>query len=264
MGVRLTVLSAFATLAPLHINNVSCKDEMTMAKEKKVGVCALCGKTLQITREHVPPKNLYLPPRPKNTITVPVCEPCNHGYHLDDEYFRVYVAAGARPGTRLWRLWKEKVVGSSFVRGGGLKGRLNDDQDKVVHHHHMVEPLRTVEGKILDDKWLPLVASFSAPRIIAVVDKIVRCLHFSLYGTPLPTDTHFDVDTTPLSPTDSRLLYTQPTGKVGDFEEFVFRREGTEKSGSCWLMAFYGLHTFTVKVQEPANPAMQPIAKRSG
>jgi hypothetical protein len=141
------------------------------------------------------------------------------------------------------------VVGSSFVRSGGLKGRLNDDQDKVVRHHHMVEPLRTIQGKVLDDKWLPLVASFSASRIIAVVDKIVRCLHFSLYGTPLPTDTRLEVETTPLSPTDSRLLYTQPTGKVGDFEEFVFRCDGTEKSGSRWLLAFYRLHTFTVKVQ---------------
>jgi hypothetical protein len=126
---------------------------------------------------------------------------------------------------------------------------LNDDQDKVVRHHHMVEPLRTVEGKVLDDKWLPLVASFSASRINAVVEKIVRCLHFSLYGTPLPTDTHFEVDTTPLPPTVSRLLYTQPTGKVGDFEEFVFKHEGTENNGPRWLMAFYGFHTFTVKVQ---------------
>lgn len=232
---------------------------MTMAKKKKVGVCALCGKTLQITREHVPPKNLYLPPRPKNTITVPVCEPCNYGYHLDDEYFRVYVATGARPGTRLWRLWKEKVVGSSFVRGGGLKGRLNDDQDKVVHHHQTVEPLRTVDGKVLGDEWLPLVLSFSASRIIAVVDKIVRCLHFGLYGTPLSTDASLEVDMPPLSLTDSRLLFDQPTGKVGDFEEFVFRREGTEQDPSRWLMAFYRLHTFTVKVQGPANDAMQPV-----
>src|SRR5262245_50842295 len=121
-----------------------------MAKQKKMGQCALCGGgTLPVTREHVPPKNLFLAPRPRNTITVPVCKLCNHGYHLDDEYFRVYVAAGAEPGTRQWRLWKQKVVGSSFVRGGGLKGRLNDDHATVVHHHHHVEPMRTFDDQIV-------------------------------------------------------------------------------------------------------------------
>ena len=235
-----------------------------MARQKKVGVCALCGQTLQVTREHVPPKNLYLPPRPRNTITVPVCEPCNHGYHLDDEYFRVYVAAGAKPDTRLARLWKEKVVGSSFLRGGGLEGRLNDDQDKVIRHHLTVEPLRTFDNKILGDKWLPLVLSFSASRIEAVVEKIVRCLHFALYGTPLLKHTRLDVDITPLSPDDLQLLYDQRTGEVGDFEEFVFRREDTDHGFSRWLIAFYGLHTFTVKVEGPANKRMQPIAQTAG
>ncbi|MGD0238272.1 MAG: hypothetical protein ABSC55_27530 [Syntrophorhabdales bacterium] len=212
-------------------------------------MCALCGKIGQVTREHVPPKNLYLPPRPRNTITVPVCEPCNHGYHLDDEHFRVYVAIGAKPGTRLWRLWKEKVVGSSFLRGGGLKGRLNDDQEKVVRHHLTVEPLRTLDNKTLGDEWLPLVQPFSASRINAVVEKIVRCLHFSLYGTPLSKLARLDVDTTPLTPSDLQLLYGQRTGEVGDFDEFVFRREDTGHNSSRWLMAFYGLHTFTVKVE---------------
>ena len=223
-----------------------------MAKQKKVGVCALCGETLQVTREHVPPKNLYLPPRPRNSITVPVCEPCNHGYHLDDEYFRVYIAAGAKPDTRLWRLWKEKVVGSSFLRGGGLKARLNDDQDKVVRHHLTVEPLRTFDNKILGNEWLPLVQPFTASRIEAVVEKIVCCLHFSLYGTPLSKHTRLEVDITRLSPADLQLLFDRRTGQVGDFEEFVFRREDTGHDTSRWLMAFYELHTFTVKIEGPA------------
>jgi len=89
----------------------------------------------------------------------------------------------------LCRLWKEKVVGSSFVRGGGLKGRLNDDQDKVFRHHITVEPLRTIDDKVLGDEWLSLVLPFSASRIIAVVGKIVRCLHFSIWYTFIETCT---------------------------------------------------------------------------
>lgn len=235
-----------------------------MGKQKKVGVCALCGKTSPVTREHVPPKNLYLPPRPRNTITVPVCEPCNHGYHLDDEYFRVYVATGAKPNTRLARLWKERVVGSSFVRGGGLKGRLNDDRDKVVRHHLTVEPMRTFDDKVLGDEWLPLVLPFTASRIEAVVEKIVRCLHFSLYGSPLSKCARVEVDITPLTPGDLRLLFDQRTGEVGHFDEFVFRREDSIQGSCRWFMSFYKLHTFTVKVEEPANNAIHRIAETDG
>ena len=220
-----------------------------MAKQKRFDLCALCGQRQIITREHVPPKNLFLPPRPRNTITVPVCEPCNHGYHLDDEYFRVYVATGAKPGSRLGRLWKEKVVDSSFARSGGLQARLVGDQDKVIHHHLTVEPLKSIDGKVLDNALLPLILPFSASRITTVVEKIVRCLHFSLFGMPMSSHSTLQVDVVPLTDSEWQLLLTQRTGGVGDCNEFVFRRESTGDHSSCWLMAFYELHAFTVTVK---------------
>lgn len=213
---------------------------------KKVGRCALCGEDRSITREHVPPKNLFLSPRPRNTITVPVCERCNHSYHLDDEYFRVYVAAGAEPGTRLERLWREKVVGSSFLRSGGLKGRLNDDR-ALLHEHHKREPLQTFEGEVLADEWAPFAQPFNASRIRAVVEKIVRCLHFSHAGSPLSPDIHLAVDVTPLSPADEQTLYDHRTGCVGHNDEFVFRHEALGKGASRWLLGFYRHHTFIVQ-----------------
>lgn len=154
-----------------------------MPKVPKVARCALCGETRPVTREHVPPKSLFLPPRPRNTITVPVCGPCNHGYHLDDEYFRTFVAALAEPETKLWRLWKEKVVASSFARAGGLRGRLNADQASLLRHHEQ-DRLRLPSGEIVPDEMLPRVQPFDASRVNGVVTKIVRCLDFHL-GTPL-------------------------------------------------------------------------------
>ena len=191
-----------------------------MAKQRKIGQCALCAKTRPVTREHIPPKNLFLTPRPTNSITVPVCELCNHSYHLDDEYFRVYVAAGAEPGTRLWRLWKEKVVGSSFARGEGLKGRLNDDHATILDQHQHVERLQTFDGQDVADELLPVVQPFDATRINAVVEKIVRCLHFFLSGTPLSPSARLDVDISPLSATDLRALFEKRTGYVGNYNEF--------------------------------------------
>jgi hypothetical protein len=218
-----------------------------MAKAKKIGQCALCAEMSSVTREHVPPKNLFLAPRPPNTITVPVCEPCNHRYHLDDEYFRVYVAAGAKPGTRHWRLWKEKVVGSSFARGDGLRGRLNNDHGHVLEHHK-TQPLLTFENEVVPDELLPLAQPFKASRINAVVEKIIRCLHFSRTGAPLPLAATVDVSVAPLCEPDLRLLHEQRTGSVGHHDEFVFRCEPRDRDGSRWLLMFYGYHTFDVHI----------------
>ena len=217
------------------------------AKRDKRAVCSLCSEVRVVTREHVPPKNLFLAPRPKNTITVPVCEQCNHSFHLDDEYFRVYIAIGAEPGTRLWRLWKERVVGSSFVRSGGLKGRLNEDRVRL-HEHHRAVPMRTFDGEVLADELVPFTQSFVARRINSVVDKIVRCLHFASSGTPLAREAQIAVEVTPLTNYEERLLYDDRTGHVGDHDEFVFRREVVHRGQTRWLLGFYRHHTFTVTV----------------
>jgi len=219
----------------------------SVPKLKKVGTCALCGKDRPVTREHVPPKNLFLAPRPRNTITVPVCEECNHGYHLDDEYFRVYVAAGAQPGTPLWRLWEQKIVGSSFVRGGGLKGRLNDDRARLREHHKR-EPLRTFDGDVVAEELVPLAQPFNASRINAVVEKIVRCLHFARGGAPLSPRAVLKVDVAPLTPADECTLYDNRSGCVGHDDEFVFWRESLGSARARWLLGFYRHHAFTVHV----------------
>lgn len=218
-----------------------------VTNRRKTEQCALCGETRPVTREHVPPKNLFLAPRPRNTITVPVCEPCNHNYHLDDEYFRVYVAAGAHPGTRHWRLWKEKVVGSSFARGGGLKARLNDDR-AFLQEHHKREPLRTFDDEVVADEWVPFAQPFNASRIKAVVEKIVRCLHFYRIGTTLSPATRLTVDVIPLTTADEQNLYDRRTGCVGHNDEFVFRDEALGGAASRWRLGFYRQHTFTVHV----------------
>ena len=219
-----------------------------MAK-KKIRTCALCGELRVTTREHVPPKNLFLAPRPKNTITAPVCNECNYRYHLDDEYFRVYVCAGAKPETRLARLWDEKVVGSSFSRGEGLRSRLNNDRARL-QEHHMQEPLRTFEDEVLANELAPLAQLFSASRINAVVEKIVRCLYFLHYNATIAAETHIVVDTTPLTNADERLLYEHRTGCVGHYDEFVYHHETTSEGTPRWLLGFYHHHTFTVKTQK--------------
>jgi 5-methylcytosine-specific restriction endonuclease McrA len=53
--------------------------------------CAYCGSPTDLTRDHVPPKNLFPLPKPVNLITVPACKKCHSETSQDDEYFRVKI-----------------------------------------------------------------------------------------------------------------------------------------------------------------------------
>lgn len=194
----------------------------------------------------MPPRNLFLEPRPKNTITVDLCPSCNHGYHLDDEYFRVYVAAGAQPGTRLMELWKKKVVDSSFARSGGLKGRLKDEREHVQEYARQ-NSLQLFGGGNLPPALLPLVQGFEASRIKRVVEKIVRCLHLHHVGQVLTGNLHVDV--APLSTGQWQEVFKERSGEVGHQNEFVYRFTTSESGAEIWRLIFYELCAFTVHVR---------------
>ncbi len=55
--------------------------------------CIYCGNNFpdkEITRDHVPSKNLFPPSNPiKNPILVPSCKKCNSDFSKDEEYFRI-------------------------------------------------------------------------------------------------------------------------------------------------------------------------------
>ncbi len=57
-----------------------------------MSLCTYC-RNLATTTDHVPPECLFAKPLPNTLITVPSCYLCNHGAHLDDEYFRLMLTA---------------------------------------------------------------------------------------------------------------------------------------------------------------------------
>ena len=59
---------------------------------KTLGQCVYCRKQGPITKDHIPPKNLFARPRPNNLVTVPCCFECNKAAQKDDEYFRLMVS----------------------------------------------------------------------------------------------------------------------------------------------------------------------------
>lgn len=83
--------------------------------------CYLCGATENLTRDHIPPKNLFPSPKPNNLITVWCCKKCNEKFSLIDESFRVFTSSVInRSKSGSW-IWDNKVMGSSFKRSPKLK-----------------------------------------------------------------------------------------------------------------------------------------------
>ncbi len=66
--------------------------DMPQRKKKRLGICVYCGRNGPVTRDHIPPKNLFAT-RPSNLITVPACEKCNRAACKDDEYFRLTITS---------------------------------------------------------------------------------------------------------------------------------------------------------------------------
>jgi hypothetical protein len=94
--------------------------------------CYLCGGTQDLTRDHVPPANLFLEPRPTNLITVPCCRNCNQSYSLDDEAMRAWLSAAENRSASGERIWRERVVGRTFQRSPALRASFAQSAVQVL------------------------------------------------------------------------------------------------------------------------------------
>jgi hypothetical protein len=211
-------------------------------KRDQKGTCPLCGKVKYLTREHIPPKNLFLKPRPTNTITVRTCKACNSSYDLDEEYFRIYITAGEQPGSVGYSLWDEKVVKSTFIRSPAFRHKLSNDMD-MIQEYHKSHPLRFVSGHLVADKLVQNVLPLDALRINRVVEKIVRCLYFKHFKSVLSPDSKVWIETDPLSEKELERTVIEHKGFVGKRVDELFIYwfgQSEDDSNLDWILLFCG------------------------
>jgi len=216
-------------------------------KKTKIGICSICGCYSDLTIEHIPPKGIFLKPRPKNTITIFSCEKCNQNTKLDDEYFRFWVTAGAHPKTKLAELWSDKVVGSSFKRSPALLKRIQDDHKQLLEHR-LEDSLRTYDGEIAKGELLSRCYIADAERINRVACKIVRGLFFHHFKKPMPRAAIFNVSDAPIHLDTLIKIIIARKGMVGGEEgEFIywFKFDDENLFHSCWVLLFY-LHNYLI------------------
>ena len=83
--------------------------------------CYICYSTKNLTKDHIPPKNLFPSPKPTNLITVWCCRKCNEKFSLIDESFRVFTSSVFNRSKSGEWIWNNKVMDSTFKRSPKLK-----------------------------------------------------------------------------------------------------------------------------------------------
>ena len=225
--------------------------------------CVYCGAAEELTADHVPPKCLFDRPLPTNLVTVPACAKCNQRLGTDDEYFKTamlfrwdttcHPAADAR---------RESAMRAVSRPGAGGFRRLFTDTIQsapiVLSSGLYVEP----GGRFEVD----------GERILGVVARIARGLHYAKVGKPLPSeqDVHVLVDeelqqSDPATRMDLLRSWAPITkGEpewIGKDETFGFFWQSPGLHSSAWLMIFYSKIIFYAATSPtvPSDHGKAPI-----
>lgn len=196
--------------------------------------CVLCGARPATTMDHVPPKGLFLPPRPA-LITIPACEVCNGGASEAEEKFRVYVSAKNGIDT---------PASIDFWRKGGL--RTVKKNNKLLRELTSGTPLFIRSPST--GRFEP-TRTFKWPRAHhdPIIEKITRGLHYHHFGSPLLASTEIEVSfLSTLNDEIKNFAMGRELTRcnLGGDERFCYAYARAEDypEASIWIYQFYFRH----------------------
>lgn len=205
-------------------------------------VCVICGQNPATTRDHLPPKALFLKPYPDNLITVPACETCNGGGSAFDDEFQAFLAIHvAGHDERGSRFFHER--GKTNLLGNERRLQaLRDGVQEIEIHGPQGNPIGLAPAVLWD-----------SDAHDAVVERMIRGLYWHHTGHILPPDsiveTHWYQSIT-LDMLEPFITAVQE-GWIGsgihrfrnDDVVFACLTHPSAPGHSCWLFQFYGGHS---------------------
>ena len=197
-------------------------------------ICVLCGDRPATSKEHIPPKSIFLE-RPRDYLSVPACDECNQSTKKDDEYLR-HVMAGAGWTDEALKVWRQKVKTKFLERPGTRIGLRNS----LVRGSISIPNVGRVNVDIL---------KADAARIQTSTRKMVWGLYWFHTGRIRPPGEIFDVymlnvaQVTPYLKDPENARAVAMTG-VGIYRDPVvvrsfFYRAGITPENSLWYFVFY-------------------------
>jgi len=206
-----------------------------MRKPKKVQFrappkkCVYCGGTADTTRDHVPPRSLFLEPLPKQLITVPACSDCNGGFGELDTAFQEWLgfSLGVATSDRS-RYWTEKLLPN--VQNNQRRRREIVDRLQAIK---VTDPIRQAPVEMYA---LPLEADIQERMIV----RLVRGLWFKEFHEILPADVPIRQMLLPseegMEEFFRRCKWHHMDGQFSYGVGLVKERPWT----SCWFFLFHG------------------------
>lgn len=234
---------------------------MKASPSAKESVCAYCGKYGPVSRDHIPPKNLFPKPRTADLITVPACEQCHSGSSKDDDYFRA------------------ALLTSELFEGNPEAERSMNELQRSLSERKGRRFLSLLVSSIEKvDVWSPQGSIYlgkkdafriDRERINAVLSRIIRGLYFHEMGHPVPQDYKVMVELQPqvnpkLRETVASISFNSPKVVGGGAFGYFFQRVDEDPKSTLWILHFFGCFPAVGFVLLPENKRSKLLAKREG
>ncbi|MBL8204816.1 MAG: hypothetical protein JNM09_11355 [Blastocatellia bacterium] len=208
---------------------------MAKSKPKKIGICAYCGQTKPLTRDHVIPECLFEKPLPSFMVTVSACEDCNGGKAKHDDYLRDMLTTDiSTAGNKTAKILLEgKVLRSAQTNRSQIA--------KAAKRSARLEAIHTKAGIYLGHAYsIPL----EEDRVNGIYTTIVRGLYFYLMKKPLPQDCQFEVRKMTSDAEEGweqikKIGFNGPYKLGQDVFTCIFMYADEENAISQWWMWFY-------------------------
>jgi len=203
-----------------------------MAKKSKLGTCCICGKSgVKVTADHVPPKTIFLKPRPENTITVKACNKCNNGASNHDQRFSVFLSMQAIPlHDEAKRLFNTKTL-DTLNKNIKLKNSIISTAKPVY---------LTTEQGVIYDKAMSVLTDIEVYN--STIERTLRGLYYHHFKEILGSKAKVEIDIFQQFPDE--LMQIAPSlnhNEIGHKGELIYKYFRTEEShmDSVWLFQFY-------------------------
>ncbi len=143
-------------------------------------VCYICGKEGANSKDHVPPKGIFLKEIRSvgdDLLTVPAHAKCNSGCSKDDKYFQFFLSIpGYWQNENARQLWKDKIY-------PGIQKKEDALFKKQILSNMKPIKLRSETGIDLGDT---ATINLDAKRINGVIERIVRGIYYHTTGFIMP------------------------------------------------------------------------------